>query len=125
MTLERWEVRQGLALYLDPSLLLANDAGFTGGRRGRARGLHYFLCLSVEGRQTDWVATSSRPAVGRARLLRKWGNRSWVEGDSYADQWQVWTVDIDVVRLVARTCDRSQRGARNYGDVDGLALIAA
>ena len=124
MDLERFEVRSCLALHLDPGLLLANGATFTGGDRGRARGPHYFVCIEVRGRETLWIACSSKPAPGRTRLVRKFGHPCWMDGDTYVDVHQVWSIDVDVVRLVARSTDRSRRGDRNHADLRCLYTAA-
>jgi hypothetical protein len=124
MSVERYEVVPSLALHLDPHVLLANGATFTGGGIGRARDAHYFIVVGVSGRAVDLVATSSKPGRGRVRVARKWGEIRWVFEDTFADLFQVWTADIDVVRLAARMSDRSQRGARNFADIRVLGEAA-
>jgi hypothetical protein len=119
--LERSELRPGLAMFLEPELMLASNATFSGGQAGRARRGHYFLYLGTSDAGTDWLATSSKPAQGRVEIRAKSGPRgAWRSNQTYADMWQVWTVQFEVVQRVALQCDRSIRGQRNYADLECL-----
>ena len=112
--LDAREIRPGLALFLDPDFLLARGASYTGQEQGRVRGPHYFVCVSVVGDASEWVATSSHPALGRILIRRKSGHPGWVKPPSYADLWQVWTATNDAVTRAALAAgDASAPGARN------------
>lgn len=98
-------------------MLLANSATFTGGVVGRACGFHYFVYLGAD----LWIATSSKPASGRLQMPRKFGpDSTWRDQPTYADIWQVWTISFEAVRLAARFSDRSERGRRNYANLECL-----
>lgn len=116
--LSSFEIQPGLAMVLDPgSMPLAKDACTD--PRGRVPGPHFFICVEVRGEISDWVATSSRSARGRVRVRRKWGHPTWVLSDTFADIFQVWTLELEVVRR-ASTLDRSRRTQRNYASLDFL-----
>ena len=116
--LDPFEIRAGLAAFLDPDEFLRAKATCTS-PGGRATTPHYFICISVRGTESDWVATSSHPGPGRVRVRRKWGHPSWVEPGTYADIYQVWTTEAWVVR-VASVVDRSRRTQRNFASLDFL-----
>jgi hypothetical protein len=119
--LERWELLRGLALHLDARVLVANGATFTGGVIGRAYGRHYFVYLGAD----LWLATSSQAATGRVQIHRKFGqDRGWRDRPTYADMWQVWTIPFEAVRLAALVSDRSQRGRRNYANLECLEAVS-
>ena len=105
--LDPFDIRPGLAAFLDPNELLRARATCTS-PDGRASTPHYFICVAVRGTESDWMATSSHPAPGRVLVQRKWGHPSWVQPDTYADVYQVWTTEAWVIR-VASVADRSRR----------------
>jgi len=116
--LDPFEIRPGLAAFLDPDEFLRARATCTS-LGGRATTPHYFICVAVRGTESDWMATSSRPGPGRVLVRRKWGHPLWVEPDTYADIYQVWTTEAWVVRA-ASVIDRSRRTQRNSASLDFL-----
>lgn len=116
--LDPFEIRPGLAAFLDPAELQRSGATCTC-RKGRATTPHYFICVAVRGTESDWVATSSQWAPGRVQVTRKWGHLLWVQPDTFADIYQVWTAPAWVVR-VASVIDHSRRTQRNFASLDFL-----
>lgn len=116
--LDPFELRPGLVAFLDPDEFLRAGARCTS-PGGRAFTPHYFICVAVRGTESDWMATSSRPGPGRVLVDRKWGHPAWVHPDTYADIYQVWTVEAWVIR-VASVADRSRRLQRNSASLDFL-----
>lgn len=109
--LDRREIRPGLALFMDAEALVAAGASYTGQEYGRAHGPHYFVCIALGPDVSDWVATSSHPALGRILVRSKSGHPGWVSRPTYADLWQVWTATSDAVRHAAVAGgDASERG---------------
>ena len=104
--------------FLDPDELL-RAGGTCTSSGGRAATPHYFLCVAVRGTESEWMATSSHPGPGRVQVTRKWGHPLWVEPETYADIYQVWTTEAWVVR-VASVLDRSTRTQRNSASLDFL-----
>jgi len=108
------EIRPGLALFIDADVLVAAGASFTGQEHGRAHGPHYFVCIAAGDEASEWVATSSNPALGRILIRRKSGHPGWVSRPSYADLWQVWTATNDTVgRAAVAAGDASAPGGRH------------
>jgi hypothetical protein len=116
--LERCDLRVGLALRLDPAFLLAARCEHTG---QAVTSPHWFICTAVSGASSDWCATSSKPAMGRVPVLHKSGpSKTWVEGRTFVDVWQVWVVRWAAVPALqaAAWSDPSWRGHRNYASID-------
>jgi hypothetical protein len=65
------------------------------------------------------MATSSHPDQGRVPIRRKWGHPSWVQPETFADIYQVWTAEAWVIRA-ASVVDRSARTQRNSASLDFL-----
>jgi hypothetical protein len=122
--IERYEVRPGLVLSLDPARLVELGVAPTGPDRFRARNPHYFVCVGVNGSDGDWIPTSSRYERDRLPVFRKWGSSAWVLPDTYADPYQVWTIPFQVLRRASLGIDHTQRGARNYASLDFIEDLA-
>lgn len=116
--LDSFEIRPGLAMVLDPGSMPSAEDACTD-PRGRVPGPHFFICVEVRGSVSEWVATSSRAARGRVMVRRKWGHPFWVLPDTFADIFQVWTLEVETVRR-ASNVDRSRRTQRNYASLDFL-----
>ena len=116
--LEYDEFRVGLALRLDPAFLLAAGCEHTG------HGVttpHWFICTAISRASSEWSPTSSKAAMGRIPVLHKWGpSKTWVEGTTFVDPWQVWVVRWPAVAPLraAAWSDPSWRGNRNYASID-------
>ena len=113
------EVRVGLVLRMDPHRLLEYATEVTTDERFRACDPHWFICVGRDGDQTDWVATSSKPAPERTRITRKWGHPTWREPPTFADLYQVWRVRTFLaLRAATLGVDNSFPGARNFAMID-------
>jgi hypothetical protein len=122
--LERYEVRDGLVLRMDPGRLLAAGIIPTGPTRFRADGPHYFVCVGVHRGMSDWIACSSKWSPDRLKVRRKWGDSDWVRSDTWADPYQVWTGAHNDLRYAALGIDRSTRGSRNFASLEFLDELA-
>jgi hypothetical protein len=119
--LDRDEVVAGLALLLDPSILLGNYATFDGPIFAATRLPHYFVCQDIGPAASVWMPTSSKPGWGRQPVRSKIGGPEWVRTPTYALEDQQWRVDFTGLRL-ASCSDRTRRGFRNFAVLDFVVL---
>ena len=93
----------GLALFVDPDVLLAEGASYTGEETARIQGRHYFLCLECGDSEGRWLPLFSTHRFDRQELVAaKTGHAGWTDKTSYFDPDQLWTVSHRAILHAAR-----------------------
>jgi hypothetical protein len=109
------EIRPGLVLLLDPDVLLAHGA--VPSIENRVKGMHFFVCTSVEDDGSTWTPTFSKFVPGRVSIppTSKIGHPKWTTGESFFELSEVWTNVTAVAVAVAADAanDLSTQRQRN------------
>ena len=112
------EIAVGLALHLDPEVLLLKGASSTGNESTRVRGLHFFVCVAhdLSTKQGRWIPAFG--SDGPARILipkeRKVGHEKWRSDATCVHPSQVWDVPDSAIAEAAHAAnDLSRQGRRN------------
>jgi len=113
----------GLALYLDPKILIDRGAAHDGKAIEDA---HFFVCVWVDAEtdETFWVPTSSKRRPGRCELPAslKTGHPAWVRVCTYAVVDEVWMASSQAI-LDAAGIDASRETAPNRLTLEGLERL--
>ncbi len=116
------DIAVGLALFVDPEVLAARGATWTGEETDRIRDPHYFLCLSKGKDEARWLPLFSSVRFDRLPLeAAKTGHPAWTGKTSYYDPNQLWTVRHHVMLAAAEAAgDATGPWDANTADPAGL-----
>ena len=119
------ELSAGLALVLDPDLLVRAGASHTARFGKRVRNEHRFLCLEHANGTGTWAPLFSSAGTRRVEvpIEGRIGEQRWRLGTFYLHLDQIWTAADDQIRAANR--DTTKMHHRNRVDVTSLLATIA
>jgi len=118
------EIVPGVALRLDPEVLVNHGASYNCPESTRVRGPHHFLCLGSGAGKCRLAPLYSRPKPYRLQVSRagRHGSNFWLNGTFHWTPSQVWTAENWMV-IEAATEESSEYGERDYLDVIYVPML--
>jgi len=122
------DIEEGLALHLDPNVLVEGGATYSVDPDYRVHGDHYFVCIAADAESGNWVPLFSSAGKDRFELRseHKRGYPGWVSGTTHFHKSQAWQIPHAAVPAAAEAGnDLSTPLKRNRVTAEGIDFIWA